>query len=529
MNMNNFIIRTRKFSKLKIPYLKITSLSPKKELENAKTINPQKINNCNHTKKILNNDSKTNNDRESLYEKEIKNKFDEKLKLASIISNNVAIIPGKYFTHMNGKKLKIMKDNETNTDPIIEEINLSPSDENKNNPDKNLKENKHEEQIKIKNNKIISLKKNIKISSINKVESSDKINEKSKTNNLENNSLINDKKIIISSLLKERNKNVKNEKNKIIANPIIHKEIIQFKKENKESENSKNENNNSINYSLKNKKQNTINNKNYIYYSNKVEKYNKNKMNIKEYYDVSFNNKKNFIKKNRIKNRNIITAINFSKSKDIENKNFSHKFCNSLLNNKYISNDIIINSNSNSQEKINIDFKTNISPLIKSQEIDKNKANKYLSNRIYNLRTKNIRFSPCRYNIFNIAVIENNNSLEETIKQQTVSNFNNKYNFKFKTKNPKEKEKIKNLLDLLKKNHKNLNFQKINDFKKYYSKGRYKFFFEDSKQIERPKTGNTNKLKINKYFSNKKLENYLNQKTNNMISIKTINFLEGTF
>ena len=65
--------------------------------------------------------------------------------------------------------------------------------------------------------------------------------------------------------------------------------------------------------------------------------------------------------------------------------------------------------------------------------------------------------------------------------------------------------------------------------KNNYSKNKYKFFFEDNKESEKPKTRNIKLVKINKYFTNKKLENYLNRKTNNMISIKTINFLEGTF
>ena len=245
-----------------------------------------------------------------------------------------------------------------------------------------------------------------------------------------------------------------------------------------------------------------------------------NQINLKQFYDVSFNNKKNLIKKNRIKNRNTLAALNFSKSKDIENKKFSPKFFFNLLNNKSFYNEKIINNNSNSQR--------NISPLIKIKGIIDHKQNVNLSNRIYSVRTKNIEFSPYRENLFNTPVIENNNSLEETIKQQTVSNFNNKYNFKFKTKNPREKEKIKNLVDLL-KSCKVLNLKKISDLKYYNSKNRYKFFFEDNKESERPKTRNIKLVKINKYLTNKKLENYLNIKTNNMISIKTINFLEGAF
>ena len=87
--MNNYIIRTRKFSKLKIPYLKIISLSNKKDLKNKKVIKAKEINNNNLSKKIVPFDYKSSN-KESFYEKEIKNKFEEKLKLKfqSILSNN---------------------------------------------------------------------------------------------------------------------------------------------------------------------------------------------------------------------------------------------------------------------------------------------------------------------------------------------------------------------------------------------------------------------------------------------------------
>ena len=129
-----------------------------------------------------------------------------------------------------------------------------------------------------------------------------------------------------------------------------------------------------------------------------------------------------------------------------------------------------------------------------------------------------------------MPVLENNNSIEETIKQQTVSNFNNKYNLKYKTKNPKEKEKIKTLFNMIKK-HKNYEFQRKRDIKKYNSiKNKFKIYLDDNKQMERPKTGNINKMKINnKYINNKKLDNYINKKTYNMISVKTMNFLEGQF
>ena len=108
--------------------------------------------------------------------------------------------------------------------------------------------------------------------------------------------------------------------------------------------------------------------------------------------------------------------------------------------------------------------------------------------------------------------------MEETIKQQTVSNFNNKYNFKFKTKNPIEKEKIKILFNLLKK-HKNSDLKKYNFIK---NKNKTTTNYD---KYKRPKSGNINKIKIKNVFSNRKIDNFLIKKPNKMISIKTMNYL----
>ena len=118
------------------------------------------------------------------------------------------------------------------------------------------------------------------------------------------------------------------------------------------------------------------------------------------------------------------------------------------------------NNNNNIHEIINRNS------LIKVRERNI-KTMKEKENKKYNLRHKNIKFTPCIYNLFNVPVIENNNSLEETIKQQTVSNFNNKYNIKFKTKNTKEKEKIKNLFYFMKKNI-NIIGEKNNELQNYF-------------------------------------------------------------
>ena len=100
--MNNYIIRTRKFSKLKIPYLKITSLSSnkkaKKEENFIKWNKTQKDINYNFIKKNKNNDKINNfkNKFEKIYGNIINFKdekmLNEEMKLKSLISNNITII-----------------------------------------------------------------------------------------------------------------------------------------------------------------------------------------------------------------------------------------------------------------------------------------------------------------------------------------------------------------------------------------------------------------------------------------------------
>ena len=84
---------------------------------------------------------------------------------------------------------------------------------------------------------------------------------------------------------------------------------------------------------------------------------------------------------------------------------------------------------------------------------------KYLSNKT----DLNIKFSAPKTGKNYNVIVDNNISLENTFKKQTVSNFNNKYYFKFKTNNLKEKEKIRKLFYLLKK-HKNSETDKNCDF-----------------------------------------------------------------
>ena len=561
MNINNYIIRTRKFSKLKIPYLKITSLSSnkknKKEENNINWSQTQKDINNDNIKKIKDNEkiNKFKNKFENLIKYKNDNIQNEKVNLKSLISNNITIISKKYITQKYNKRKKIMIDGQTNTEPIVEEINILPPNIYENNKNNNIDNNidisidnnidnnyieiKKEEKPKTKTVKVFSLKKKLKSSSNFLVQSEKIINKNlgmimkrnidKKNINLPNQNFFSSiKNIILDDEEKKVNTNIFPEKKEI-------------KNKNKNKYDDKNEIKNKITKSKINDKRNDKNNlkenkisennlNNIINNINNQENNSIIKININENnksFNDNKNKNKNKNKKYNIRNRNILTAINFSQGKDRENPNYNHQYIKKLLNKNYIYDyKKIINKKKNNFESMNEELKIN--SLIYSEELKKNETKLILSNKLYHLREKNIKFSPCRYNLFNVPVIENNNSLEETIKQQTVSNFNNKYNLKYKTKNPKEKEKIKTLFNMLKK-HKDSEFQKKIDLKKYNSiKKKYKIYIDDNKQTERPKTGYLNKLKINnKYSSNKKLDNYVNKKMYNMISIKTMNFLEN--
>jgi len=128
--------------------------------------------------------------------------------------------------------------------------------------------------------------------------------------------------------------------------------------------------------------------------------------------------------------------------------------------------------------------KKNIS-FFKNKYLQKNTDSIQIRKLLLNKNSLNIKFSrPKNFNTYN--VVDNNISLENTFKRQTLSNFNNKYNFKFKTKNVKEKEKIKKLFNLLKK-HKNSENAKNSDFlnfhlyeqKKLELRKMYKILFEE--------------------------------------------------
>lgn len=535
--MNNYIIRTRKFSKLKIPYLKITSLSTKKKNKKEKNIElGMSHNDLNYNlfNKINNKDKNNKN----IY---IDNKYEinEKTKLKSNVPNDITIISKKFYTPLNEKKVKIMKDDETNTDPITEIVNISPSitlNYNNNNFIEKKKESKKNE-----NNKITSLKKNVKsspnytIALVNNFNNNN-FNKEVLKNINNNNLIINEKKIFNSNL---NNKNNIKKEDTIRQHMAIKGENLKYIN-NKEKNNKKIKTKNNFTNKPKIKKNNSINNMNFGESNNIIFNDKKKFNNIKKNFHDEINLNKN---KNNYTKRNILTAISFSKSKDMEYKYNSHEYTFSLINKKYFYNNkkqIKRNKNEKLNERFNkkkinynkLNEELNKNSLIISNNFDKNKIinkNKEMfSNKIYYLRQTNIKFNPCIYNLFNVPIIENNNSLEETIKQQTVSNFNNKYNFRFKTKNPKEKEKIKILFGLLQK-HKNSELERSRDLKKYNSnsiKNEDKIKFDDNKSRNRPKSGYFNKLNICNYFSDKKFDKFMNKKVKNMISIKTINILE---
>ena len=159
---------------------------------------------------------------------------------------------------------------------------------------------------------------------------------------------------------------------------------------------------------------------------------------------------------NQNKNKQWRNLTNTNNSFESNTKKSSKKSINTFFNNKYL------------QE--NTDH-LKIAKLLFTFNLNKNNLN--------------IKFStPKNENTYNI--VDNNVSLEKTFKRQTLSNFNNKYKFKFRTNNLKEKEKIKELFYLLKK-HKDSEKAKNSDFlsfhlyiqKKMKEKEIYKELFEE--------------------------------------------------
>ena len=155
----------------------------------------------------------------------------------------------------------------------------------------------------------------------------------------------------------------------------------------------------------------------------------------------------------------------------IFDKNILNKIINQNLNQKEISEDKIKkrknlvdleNSMNLFKKKINKKINNFFNNKYLQENTDIYKVGKNISNNKNN-KDISIKFSLPKNCHTNNVIVDNNISLENTFKEQTLSNFNNKYNFKFKTNNMQEKEKIKKLFYLLKK-HKDSETEKNYDF-----------------------------------------------------------------
>ena len=246
----------------------------------------------------------------------------------------------------------------------------------------------------------------------------------------------------------------------------------------------------------------------------------------------------------------------FSSYKRKKNKSLNFNNIN-IINNKNINiniNNIAINNNENNiEENINkVKKRANLVDIENSMNCYKKnikkKINNFFNNKFLqentdifkvgkNINTKNgltIKFSAPKNRNTNNIIIDNNISLENTFKEQTLSNFNNKYYFKFKTNNLEEKEKIKQLFYLLKK-HKDSETDKNCDFlafhlykqKKLRKKEINKAILEEYSSPCVYIGRNNDSIFINKeYYTNKNdYENPLiqKQKEKKMIRIKSLN------
>ena len=208
-----------------------------------------------------------------------------------------------------------------------------------------------------------------------------------------------------------------------------------------------------------------------------IKKYHNHKKNNSTRMPIIKQNKYNF-KNKKIKSEENITLKkkSFSAYKKQINKslifdNIFNKIINKDFKNREISEGKIKKRKNlvDIENSMNL-FKTKINKKINNffnnkylqENTDIYKVGKNISNN-KNKNDINIKFSLPKNCNTNNAIVDNNISLENTFKEQTLSNFNNKYYFKFKTNNMKEKEKIKKLFYLLKK-HKDSEEEKNHDF-----------------------------------------------------------------
>ena len=130
MNVNKSIFRTMKVFNLKTPYLKITSLNKEKRFNSNNSINDVKL-------------------------------ADEQKSINIIFPQNNEITE-KMISPISKKRIKIMKDSETNTEPITEIADNCHSLSNKNNVCRqNYKLIKSEESPNSITDKIVSLQKKL--------------------------------------------------------------------------------------------------------------------------------------------------------------------------------------------------------------------------------------------------------------------------------------------------------------------------------------------------------------------------------
>ena len=212
------------------------------------------------------------------------------------------------------------------------------------------------------------------------------------------------------------------------------------------------------------------------------------------YFSKTFHENSN----NLSSSRNILyKLINKQKASAIKTY-FQNKMLKEFYNNNIIiknqthSNDYNINiNNNNSTEK-----KKKHHNLLTIENIfsQRRTLNKYLKPYFnHNENYKNFKSSlskkkytineikfPLHNNLFKKDRVINDNHdhlIEKIFKNQTLSNFNNKYTFKYKTSNSVKKENIKNLFSLLKK-YKNSDRDKQTAFNKYNSLNSKRKFFK---------------------------------------------------
>ena len=235
---------------------------------------------------------------------------------------------------------------------------------------------------------------------------------------------------------------------------------------------------NLYNNNLKSKKKHNNNSIGMPYIKNKYSKINKNEEKIDDIFPLKkriFSTYKRKLDKSILNiNDNVNNTNNTNNTNNNTNNNNTNNNANkNIIINKNINNiEIVKDKKRKRNNLVDIEnymtfFQTNIKKKINTffnnkylqENTDIFKIGKSLSNN----NNLNIKFSePINSNNDNV-IVDNNISLENTFKKQTVSNFNNKYYFKFKTNNLKEKETIKKLFLLLKK-HKNSELDKNNDF-----------------------------------------------------------------